>query len=77
MWVLPATPGAPHAERDAAEDEQDAQALEARRVIGLPEHDGGDADRDGQDDGEDEEIGLHRIPFERRSESSAVRTPPQ
>ena len=45
LYLLPAAPGDPHAQRNRADDEQDAQELETRRVIGLPGHDAGGSAR--------------------------------
>jgi hypothetical protein len=46
--VLPAPLGGPDAHRNCANDERDADELEAWRVVGLPVHNAGDTERDGQ-----------------------------
>ena len=62
--VLPAALDHPHAQHNRADDEQDAQELEAGRVIGLPGRHAGDADRNGKDGNQVLNGGL-------RSEASA------
>ena len=48
LYLLPAALGGPDAQRNRADDEHDADELKARRVIGLPEDNAGDAERSGQ-----------------------------
>ena len=59
LVALLAAPNHPYAQHNRANDEQYAHKLAARRVIGLPVHDGGGADGD---DKHHEQV-LHGFPF--------------
>jgi hypothetical protein len=66
--VLPASPGG-HAEYERADDDENAQPLEAGRVVVPPEHDGGDTDRSGEDGVEElhlDEASVVRTALQRR-----------
>ncbi|WP_170185151.1 hypothetical protein [Saccharothrix texasensis] len=44
----PRAPGRPHAEHDRADDDDGADQLQARRVVGSPGHEGGEAEGEDQ-----------------------------